>query len=165
MAKPATETLKKALLAAGPSILKTQTFDHYDAKGKVVLGPRLQDRGQGPPGDVHNTGRALDIILCSMKPPAFLVRFDEEATIGYGLVNIFLGLQSEMKWDTMIYDQKEWNSAGKVMERKKPMYDDAMDRVRFEHLTHIHIDWSFANCDDTGFYQTLVDHLNSADFS
>jgi len=40
-----------------------------------------------------------------------------------------------------------------------------MDRVRFEHLTHIHIDWSFANCDDTGFYQTLVDNLNSADFS
>jgi len=98
MAKPATETLKKALLDAGPSILKTQTFDHYDAKGKVVLGPRLQDRGQGPPGDVHNTGRALDIILCSMKPPVFLVRFDEEATIGYGLVNIFLGLQSQMKW-------------------------------------------------------------------
>jgi hypothetical protein len=165
MAQPAVETLKRALLANGPPILKTTVFDHY-AHGKPVNGPRLQTAGRGPPGDVHNTGRALDIMLYARQPPAFVAPYTDESLIGYGLVNIFLGLQSAMKWETMIYDQKEWNSVGTVFPRKKAAYDPAnpMDRINFEHLSHIHIDWSFANAATTDFYDALTDAFDDADF-
>jgi len=167
MARQAVVTLRRVLLASGPSILQTQVFDHYathDGKTKAVMGPRLQGPGQGPPGDVHNLGRALDIILYSRKPPMFVAPFDEERDLGYGLVNIFLELRPSMKWATMIYDQKEWNSAGAVFPRKKDAYDDEMARIKFEHLTHIHIDWSDSNADNVDFEDELVSNLNSADY-
>ena len=167
MALIAVETLKRALLMSGPAILKGTVFDHYDANGKEVTGPRLQSQGRGPPDDVHNSGRALDIFVYSRKPPQFLEFFPSEAEIGYGLVNIFLNLQLPMSWDNMIYDQKQWDHNGTVSPRIKDSYDpnNSMDRVNHEHLTHIHIDWSSANAGISGFYDTLVQNLDDAGYS
>jgi hypothetical protein len=164
MACVAVETLKRALTQSGPSVLQSMAFDHYDSDtGKAVNRPRLQTAGKGPAGDVHNLGLALDIIIYAAQPPVFAGPSPERDT-GYGLVNIFLGLQPSMGWRTMIYDSKEWTNGGAAASRTDPPYKTEMARVEYEHLTHIHIDWpqTLANKDD--FYDELVQNLNDAGY-
>jgi hypothetical protein len=141
MVAKAVEALERILKAYGPGVLQTLAFDHYDKKThKEVRKSRYQKAGRGPNDDVHNTGRALDIIIYAWEPPNF-EKWSSEREIGYRLVDAFLRCQKDMAWNLMVYDQGEWDAEGIYKTRFAKATAKPMDRVAFEHLTHIHIQW------------------------
>lgn len=171
MPAPAVNALMNTLRTYGPQILRENYFEG-SGKNKVEL-----SRLQSPPGpqkannDIHATGRALDIILFSTraKPGA-----EREQEVADRLVQIFLELRTEMRWSGLIYNRREWNSQGieqppRIMteERRRAIlakrekeaeqkgrpgeFSKVIDAVGFEHLTHIHIDWSEDNAPTTTF--------------
>lgn len=167
MARPAIETLIKVLRASGPPHLRDgypEPSDHNKpherlqaARGKSV---------PSGPGDPHPQGRALDIILFASD--------GYDKFIADQLVEAFLDERTTMKWGGLIYNQKEWNSAGawmprvltpevkkKILAARKARGDtnEVIDKVAFEHLTHIHIEWGDANADTTSFDTSLSARL------
>jgi hypothetical protein len=145
MATLAVETTKRVLFEKGPYILQTNYFDH-NLRGKKISLPRLQGPG-GPHKtsnhDPHNEGRALDIIL-------FASEMGERLTADQ-LVEVFLEVRETMKWSAVIYNNWEWNGAGK----KFPRGGDAINR----HVTHIHIEWTAASSANGAFEDELTDAL------
>ena len=167
MARPAIETLIKTLLESGPPHLKEpypEPADHNKPHGRLQAA-RGKSVPSGP-GDPHPQGRALDIILFSDN--------GYDKAIADQLVEAFLDKRTDMKWGGLIYNQKEWNSAGAWMPRvltpevRKRILDkrkaegnksEVIDKVAFEHLTHIHIEWGEANADFTSYAATLGERL------
>jgi hypothetical protein len=154
MAFKAAEATAKALREHGPAILRTKHTYGYDAKTKKS---KTEDRLQMAPDnrhqgddDPHKNGRALDIVLLASSP-AERAEADE-------VVLAFLALRETMSWGAVIYNKEEWNSAG----GKTPRLSNDPDRwekARFEHVTHIHIEWPDHKKDDDGFYDDLAAEL------
>jgi hypothetical protein len=127
----------------GPYIIRGK---YYDVAAKKEL-PRFQ----GPAGphktddhDPHKEGRAVDIIL--------FANIEHERLIADELVNVFLKVRDKMKWSAVIYNKKEWNSAGKEF----PRGGDPIN----QHVTHIHIEWRLADASSVDWEQTLIDTLD-----
>lgn len=167
MARPAIETLIKVLRESGPPHVNEpypEPSDHNKPHGRLQAA-RGKSVPSGP-GDPHPQGRALDIILFA----------DDgyDKFIADQLVEAFLDQRTTMKWGGLIYNQKEWNSAGawmprvltpevrkKILEKRKASGNNSevIDKVAFEHLTHIHIEWGDANADLTSFATSLGERL------
>jgi hypothetical protein len=137
---------EKIIRDNGPDIIREQYWEKYVPAGEK---PGWRDRLQsaaGPHksgGDPHIAGRALDIILFADKP--------NERRVAERIVNAFLNLREQMKWISVIYNGTEWNRFGKPM----PRGGDAVNR----HVTHIHIEWSSADINNTGFEDALAAEL------
>jgi hypothetical protein len=169
MARPAIETLIKVLLSSGPPHLQDpypEPSDHNKphqrlqaARGKSV---------PSGPGDPHPQGRALDIILFASD--------GYDKSIADQLVEAFLDERTTMKWGGPIYNKQEWNSAGawmprvltpevrkKILAKRKAQGNNSevIDKVAYEHVTHIHIEWGDASADQTGFASSLSDRLKT----
>jgi hypothetical protein len=155
MAKKAVEMTVMALQAYGPKLLRAK---YPDPASKKQL-PRLQaapDENHVGENDPHQSGRALDIVLFSAN--------ETERAMADRLVGIFLDLREEMKWGAVIYNRKQWDSAGKQSERiwKKGMKSDPYG---FEHLSHIHIEWPKNKADLGDFWLSLTETCRKEEFS
>ena len=178
MARPAIDTLIKVLLEKGPPRLRDpylEPADHNRPHGRLGAA-----RGKGVPsgdGDPHPEGRALDIMLFAQNQP--LGRDGYDQFIADQLVQAFLDQRAVMKWGGLIYNGQEWNSGGgwtprlltkevrkTILEKRKAKgnTNEAIDQVAFEHRTHIHIQWSDKNADETGFAAALGAHLEKKVF-
>jgi hypothetical protein len=156
MAFKAAEATARALKEYGPPILRTKHTYGYDAKTKKSkTEERLQmapDNRHQADDDPHKNGRALDIVLLASIP--------SERAEADEVVRVFLERREMMQWGAVIYNKEEWNSAGS----KSPRLSndtDAWEKARFEHVTHIHIEWPDHKKDDDSFYDDLVDALKS----
>lgn len=154
MAFKAAEATARALRAHGPVILQYPHIFGFDPKTKKN---KSEDRLQLAPDefhqdddDPHKNGRALDIVLLASSP--------SERAEADELVEIFLQLRETMVWETVIYNKSEWNAAGAKMARLSND-PDAWKKAKFEHVTHIHIQWSDHQKDIDGFYNALVEKL------
>jgi hypothetical protein len=157
MAFKAAEATSRALYEHGPAILRYPHVYGYDAeKKKKKTEDRLQlapdDRHQADK-DPHKNGRALDIVLVSTSP--------SERAEADKLVEIFLELRETMQWETVIYNRSEWNVAGSKSARLSSD-PDPYEKASFEHITHIHIQWSDNKKDLDTFYEPLVKRLRGA---
>ena len=85
------------------------------------------------------TGRAIDIVLDSQRPT--------EKVEGEILVQAFIDLSDDMQWEYLIYAKRAWDPL-KAYDQPIPRiadprdYTTAWERARYEHITHIHIQWS-----------------------
>jgi len=130
----------KKILYENISLLQEKYYEKSAPGGAKWL-ERLQ-AAAGPHksgNDPHIAGRALDIILFANIP--------RDLNIADQLVEVFLNLRESMQWIAVIYNNWEWNGAGK----KFPRTGSASNR----HVTHIHIEWGMANLNHTGFEAQL----------
>jgi hypothetical protein len=155
MAFKAAEATARALREYGPPVLRTKRVYGYDAKKKPKTEERLQmaadDRHQAD-GDPHKNGRALDIVLLASSPV--------ERAEADEVVRVFLEQRERMNWGAVIYNKEEWNAAGAKMPRLSND-TDAWEKARYEHVTHIHIEWPDHKKDLDDFYDDLCEELKS----
>jgi hypothetical protein len=144
MAKKAVEMTVLALRGAGPSILKSQ----FGGLPRLQAAPDDKHVGAKDP---HVGGRALDIILLADR--------DYERLFADMIVEVFLEMRDDMRWGAVIYNKVEWTSAGQELPRIWNPKMKEKDPVRFEHTTHIHIEWSTANAERGDFWIGLVEAL------
>ena len=150
MAYRAATTTAEALRDNGPPVLKT----NWNGEGRLQLAP--DDRHQGET-DPHKTGRAIDIVLDSQRPT--------EKVEGEILVQAFIDLSDDMQWEYLIYAKRAWDPL-KAYDQPIPRiadprdYTTAWERARYEHITHIHIQWSEEKKDLDLFKDTLIERLN-----
>lgn len=129
MSHPSVQATLQQLIQVGPPILKGQYLEKgmRDGRGKH-LPDQMLDRLQGAggshkaPGDVHNQGRALDIILFNDVGP--------EKAVAYELIQKFRLLRTMMKWNSLKYDRQEWDRHGGSYGGQNSTHD-----------SHIHIQW------------------------
>jgi hypothetical protein len=147
----------KALRDYGPSIL-SKPFVH---------GPASELRLQLAPDDLHNAehdphreGRALDIVLLAGNPV--------ERAEADELVRLFRRMADTIQWGGLIYNKKEWTPSGAEMPRlfrprnaDEPAAVYAEKKAKFEHITHIHIEWPDHKKDLDDFADALVAELTS----
>jgi hypothetical protein len=146
MPKPAIEKLMMCLRGAGPAILRGTYFDQSGKKDAPRLQGPADARHQGE-NDPHKDGRALDIILFST--------IDSERDLADRLVAIFLDLRKDMQWSAVIYNRRQWNSEG-VESKRVWTKGTKEDPYSFEHISHIHIQWSKNKADISDFWLGLV---------
>jgi hypothetical protein len=149
MAYRSAETTAKALRDQGPPVLKTS----WHGEERLQLAPDDKHQGETDP---HKTGRAIDIVLDSQRPT--------EKMEGEILVQAFIDLKDEMQWEYLIYAQRAWDPL-KTYDQAIPRiadprtYTTAWDRARYEHVTHIHIQWSEGKKDLDSFQDSLIQRL------
>ncbi len=151
----APKALVKALTDFGPPIMKTK-FIHNGSTEERFQMPG--DDNHAGIHDPHREGRAVDIVLLAGHPTQ-RAEADE-------LVQLFLRMADVIQWGTLIYNKREWSASGAETPRiYRPMKPDekpakyALDKMSFEHITHIHIDWPNNKKDLTDFVDPLVAEL------
>jgi hypothetical protein len=81
------------------------------------------------------------------------------------LVQAFIDLSDDMQWEYLIYAKRAWDPL-KAYDKPIPRiadprdYTTAWERARYEHITHIHIQWSEEKKDLDLFKDTLIERLN-----
>jgi hypothetical protein len=149
MAYRAAETTTKVLRDEGAPVLKTS----WNGEERLQLAPDEKHQGEKDP---HKTGRAVDIVLDSQRPT--------EKMEGEMLVQAFIDLKDEMQWEYLIYAKRAWDPF-KTYDQAIPRiadpqeYPTAWDRARYEHITHIHIQWSEGKKDLDTFKDALIQRL------
>lgn len=149
MAYRAATTTAEALRGYGPPVLKT----NWHSEGRLQLAPDERHQGETDP---HKTGRAIDIVLDSQRPTEKM-----EAEI---LVQAFIDLSDDMQWEYLIYAKRAWDPL-KAYDQPIPRianpreYTTRWERARYEHITHIHIQWSEDKKDLDAFKDTLIERL------
>lgn len=156
----AVNVLKDVLIDVGPPVLKTKFV--YGPKGKEVKENRFQfagDENHSGEHDPHLEGRGVDVVLVADRVA--------ERAEAYDLVRLFLLLRETMRWSTMIYNKQEWGGSGSAKPRLyraitteeaatqkgKAQYSDA--KAKWEHVSHIHIDWSYERRDLTEWEEAV----------
>jgi hypothetical protein len=147
MARQAVEKTMTALRGAGPALLRGSYWEHGKEQRRLQAAPGPGNAGSGDP---HDLGLALDIVLFSDN--------DYERDLANQIVQVFLDMRDDMRWAAVIYNRREWNGRGDEFPR---IWNPSKrgDRISFEHLTHIHIEWSAQNGDHDRFWIGLVNKL------
>ncbi len=149
MAYRAAATTAQVLRDYGPPVLKTS----WNREDRLQLAPDNRHQGETDP---HKTGRAIDIVLDSQRPT--------EKMEGEILVQAFIDLSDDMQWEYLIYAKRAWDPL-KAYDQPIPRianpreYTTAWERARYEHITHIHIQWSEQKKDLDPFKDTLIEKL------
>jgi hypothetical protein len=149
MAYRAATITAQALREFGPPVLKTK----WNGEERLQLSPDSRHQGETDP---HKTGRAIDIVLDAQRPT--------EKMEGEILVQAFIDLSADMQWQYLIYAKRAWDPL-KTYEQAIPRianprdYTTDWERARYEHMTHIHIQWSDEKKDIDPSKETLVQRL------
>lgn len=156
MASAAVELLAQVLRDFGPPILTTPFLHNGTSELRLQLAP---DSLHNSEHDPHKEGRALDIVLLASHPG--------ERAEADDLVRLFRRLVADMQWAWLIYNQKQWSPSGAETPRifRAKRSDEsaaayALDKMRFEHVTHIHIEWELHKRDFDGFEDALSSALS-----
>jgi hypothetical protein len=157
MAFKAAEALAKALREEGPPILRTPFVHGKTSESRLQLAP---DALHSADNDPHREGRAVDIVLLS-NDPSQKAEADE-------LVRLFRRMVDTMQWGWLIYNKRQWSPTGaetprlfraKNADETPAEYTDR--KTKFEHVTHIHVEWENHKKDLDDFADDLVAELTS----